>query len=90
MSGESVSVTRHGDAFLVRVGGAAGTEHRVTVPAGEAGRLGTTAEDLVAASFHFLLEREPKEAILGVFDLAVIERYFPEYRGWIERRFGGG
>ena len=27
----------------------------------------------------FLLEREPKESILGSFELPVIERYFPDY-----------
>ena len=31
-----------------------------------------------------LLEREPKEAILQRFDLAVIEQYFPEYAARIE------
>jgi len=27
----------------------------------------------------FVLDREPKEAILGAFDIAVIRRYFPEF-----------
>jgi hypothetical protein len=36
-------------------------------------------EDLVARSFDFLLRREPATSILRTFDLAVIERYFPEY-----------
>ena len=36
-------------------------------------------ERLIQASFEFLLEREPKEAILSEFELPVIERYFPEY-----------
>jgi hypothetical protein len=35
--------------------------------------------DLVRRSFEFLLEREPPESILRRFDLAVIQRYFPEY-----------
>ena len=34
-------------------------------------------EDLVRASFAFLLEREPSESILREFDLTVIGRYFP-------------
>lgn len=38
-----------------------------------------SAERLLEASFRFLLEREPKEAILRTFELPVIERYFPEY-----------
>jgi len=37
------------------------------------------AEDLVKASFEFLLEREPKESILQNFDLSQIQDYFPEY-----------
>ncbi len=36
-------------------------------------------EDLVIRSFKFLLQREPKEMIMGKFDLPVISRYFPEY-----------
>jgi len=27
----------------------------------------------------FLLDREPKESILGAFDISVIRRYFPEF-----------
>ncbi len=40
-----------------------------------------SAEQLVADSFAFLLEREPKESILKEFDLSVIRRYFPDYDG---------
>jgi hypothetical protein len=36
-------------------------------------------EELVRASFTFLLEREPAGAILSSFELPVIARYFPEY-----------
>lgn len=49
---------------------------------------GVTPEDLVTRSFEFLLEREPKEAILGSFELPVISRYFPEYEKEIRRRIG--
>ena len=28
---------------------------------------------------RFLLDREPKESILGAFDMGVIRRYFPEF-----------
>ena len=38
-----------------------------------------SAEELVKASFEFLLEREPKESILKRFDLDKIQGYFPEY-----------
>lgn len=40
---------------------------------------GAPEEDFVAASFRFLLDREPKESIMSEFDLSVIGRYFPEY-----------
>ena len=43
-------------------------------------------EELVAESFRFLLEREPKESILRSFDLTVIGRYFPEYERLIRDR----
>jgi hypothetical protein len=43
-------------------------------------------EDLVRRSFEFLLEREPKESILGRFDLSVISRYFSEYEREITSR----
>jgi hypothetical protein len=36
-------------------------------------------EELIKKSFEFLLEREPKEAILKSFNLKVIQTYFPEY-----------
>jgi hypothetical protein len=47
---------------------------------------GATAERLLKESFRFLLEREPKEAILGRFEIAVIGRYFSEYEAEIRRR----
>jgi len=33
----------------------------------------------VEAAFRFLLEREPKEAIMTTFDITVISMYFPEF-----------
>jgi hypothetical protein len=58
------------------------TTHEVTVAAAYLVRLAPDAsdpEDLVRRSFAFLLVREPKESILGRFDLPLIGRYFPEY-----------
>ena len=57
------------------------TTHEVTVWPSDVARYAPSAvpEDLLEASFAFLLEREPKEAILRRFELPVIERYFPEY-----------
>lgn len=49
---------------------------------------GETAPDkLVEKSFEFLLEREPKESILGRFELKVISTYFPEYESRIKDYF---
>lgn len=44
-------------------------------------------EELLRASFEFLLEREPAEAILGAFEVTVIPKYFPEYEAAMARRF---
>ena len=67
------------------------TTHDVTVEAEYHRKLtgGKIAPDeLVRRSFEFLLSREPKESILGRFDLPVIGRYFPEYEGEMRRRIG--
>lgn len=40
-------------------------------------------ELLVERSFEFLLQREPKESIMGSFNLTVINRYFGEYESTI-------
>jgi hypothetical protein len=37
------------------------------------------AERCLEAAFCFLLDREPKESILGHFDATMISRYFPEF-----------
>lgn len=55
------------------------TQHSVTGVDAAAEARGVTVEHLLAASFRFLLDREPKEAILGSFDLSVISSYFPDY-----------
>ncbi len=57
------------------------TRHKVAVKRAALARLAPDAapEALVRAAFAFLLEREPKEAILGRFDVDVIARYFPEF-----------
>ena len=43
-------------------------------------------EELVRASFEFLLERESKESILRSFNLYEIQRYFPEFEKVIPQR----
>lgn len=71
-----------GDDFQVTVGdGGSETTHTVTVTEEALSEYGGGAspEDLVEASFRFLLDREPKESILTHFDLPAVEQYFPEY-----------
>jgi hypothetical protein len=36
-------------------------------------------EQCIDAAFRFLLDREPKESILGRFDVTLIARYFPSF-----------
>lgn len=65
------------------------THHRVRVPArlrDELGLADLDEQQLVRESFHFLLEREPPDSILGEFDLDVISRYFPEYEQELRTR----
>lgn len=78
-----IDVRREGNDYRVEVReGSSRSVHRVSVSSEAfrryAGGKGTP-EELVRASFRFLLEREPKESILPRFDLPVIARYFPEY-----------
>ena len=86
-------VCRHtpgGFSCDVVVGTDAGaTHHAVKVSQDDLARLAPghyDPEALVAASFEFLLEREPRESILRQFDLPVIERYFPGYEATIRRQ----
>jgi hypothetical protein len=69
--------------FAVKItDGKLGTSHVVSVPSGFGPALGlggTSDEDLVRASFRFLLDREPAASILARFSLELISRYFPEY-----------
>ena len=43
-------------------------------------------ENLIKASFEFLLERESNNSILSQFDLKAISHYFPEYEKEMMRR----
>jgi hypothetical protein len=69
--------------FDVRVREGRGeSRHRVTIPAEDADRYAASGVGLdrcVEAAMAFLLDREPKESILGAFDIQVIRRYFPEF-----------
>ena len=52
-------------------------------------RRASQPNSLVEESFAFLLEHEPREAILREFEIPVIGRYFPEYELEIRQRLGG-
>jgi hypothetical protein len=82
----TIEVTPAGDGepleFAVVVSDASGhSRHHVSMSRSTATRLagGSTPERCVEAAFRFLLDREPKESILGDFDVTVISRYFPEF-----------
>ncbi len=92
-----ITVTRQsGDdplVFDVVVGEAGGvSRNRVTATRADLARLagGRAPERLIEAAFRFLLEREPKEAILARFDVSVIARYFPEFERELPRHLAGG
>ena len=72
--------------FEVTVGEGGGqSRHRVTFSTDQQRRLcgEHTPEACLEAAFRFLLDREPKEAILGTFDVTVISKYFPEFENKI-------
>lgn len=64
------------------------SRHQVTMARTTLERLAagsSTPEHCVEAAFRFLLDREPKESILGRFDVMVISRYFPEFEQELPR-----
>ena len=69
------------------------TRHEVTMSRATCDRLAGgrhTAERCIEAAFRFLLDREPKESILGRFDVTLISRYFPEFERELPRYLAGG
>lgn len=84
-------VSENADLFTLRARVAEGrgeTTHDVTLKKSDHTRLarsGESAPAFVERCFAFLLEREPKESILGRFDVSVIGRYFPEFEREIKR-----
>jgi len=74
---------KNGQEFLVTIEEkSSSSKHTVTLDDSyyqhlTAGKI--TKEELIKNSFEFLLEREPKEAILSKFNLRVIKNYFPEF-----------
>jgi len=55
--------------------------YTVTVSAEEHSRFGAQVpvDELIAATFRFLLDRESADSILSQFTLATVEQYFPDY-----------
>ena len=68
----------------IRDGGGV-SRYQLTMSRADLARLGggADAEAVIAAAFRFLLEREPKEAILSRFDINVISQYFPDFESRI-------
>ena len=87
-----ITITRQADGpFHVQT--SVGTSHDVSVPAGFATSLGcdhVAVEELIKASFEFLLEREPAASIMRKFSLDVISQYFPSYTAEIRDRLSSG
>jgi hypothetical protein len=87
---QTISITHEKDStyrVIVDEDGSSST-HVVAVWPSDVARYapGFTPEELLEASFEFLLEHEPKESILPRFELPLIERYFPAYAGDIRAR----
>jgi hypothetical protein len=82
-------VERFMSRFLVRVKeGDEVSSHVVTMSRADYERLGgnyRSPEEFVQACFEFLLAREPKDQILGTFDVSQISGYFPEFESEIDR-----
>jgi hypothetical protein len=56
------------------------SRHEVTLSEGDAAQFSAIEPPrVVEAALIFLLDREPKEAILSSFDIGVIRRYFPDF-----------
>ncbi len=69
------------------------TRHQVTMSRATYERLTAgehAPERCIEAAFRFLLDREPKESILGRFDVTVISRYFPEFERELSRYLPAG
>jgi hypothetical protein len=92
MADIEVTQSEQGDPYRFQVTvreGASQTRHQVTLDEADYRRLAggrASPEQLVAESFRYLLEREPKEAILRSFNLTIIGRYFPGYEREIKGR----
>ena len=81
-------ISQSGSLDVVVREGEGETRHRITISRETYERLSAgkhTPERCLEAAFRFLLDREPKESILGRFDVTVISRYFPEFEQELSR-----
>ena len=82
-------VERFMSTFSVRiVEGDSESRHSVTLSGADWERLGAGyagPEELIRESFRFLLANEPKEQILGSFDISQISTYFPDFERAISK-----
>jgi hypothetical protein len=65
------------------------TSHKVIVPPSlldDWGLEEADGEDVVRESFAFLMEREPASSILPEFSLAIISRYYHDYKDELPER----
>jgi hypothetical protein len=65
------------------------TSHKVIVPPSlldDWGLEESDSENVIRESFAFLMEREPATSILPEFSLAIISRYYPEYKDELPER----
>jgi hypothetical protein len=88
-----IEVTRTGEGdplefeVIVREGGGE-SRHHVTMTSDACQRLASGAcapERCIEAAFRFLLDREPKEAILPSFEVTLISHYYPEFEHELRR-----
>ncbi len=88
-----ILVTADGDLFDVTLtDGASTSRHEVDASPSELSALGLENHDpraVVEESLRFLLEREPKESIMGTFALSTITGFFSDYPTEIKRRMQG-
>jgi hypothetical protein len=93
MEAGMIEVKRIGDGDLLNFEvvvreGKGETRHHMTMAQTTCDRLTAgkhAPERCMEAAFRFLLDREPKESILGHFDVTVISRYFPEFEQELPR-----
>lgn len=46
-----------------------------------------SGQDLIEATFEFLLQRESNDSIMNKFDLTTVAEYWPEYENTIKRSY---